>query len=307
MPIHSDIQQAIDRATHLLLVAHRNPDGDTVGSTLALHHALRAYGKKSTPVCIDRIPKELGFLPGVERFVDTFHPEDFDAIVVIDCADLENLTGFYKQYPSFFSSVPLINIDHHPSNKRFGTYQLVRDTSAACSVIMYDLLKDFGYSISSDIATCLLTGILTDTGGFQHSNTSSEVMRTVADLLELGAEIETISAHVFRSKSVPTLRLWGNVLSSMQSAVDKEVIWSSATQDMFSETSTSPEQLSGLIALMYGVPESKATVLLQEREDGKIKGSIRTKNGEDANELAGYFGGGGHKKAAGFVVRTPKP
>jgi len=300
-----DIQSVIHSSQNILLVSHRNPDGDTLGSSLALHLALESLGKHSTPVCIDPVPKELAFLPASERVVDTFRPEDYDLLIVIDCADLENLTGFYKTYPDYFSTTLSVNIDHHPSNKHFGTYQLIRDSAAACAVILLDLLHDLDVSIGKDIATCLLTGIMTDTGGFQHSNTSPEVMQKVAELLRYGADLESIIAHVFRSKSIPTLRLWGKILSDLQSTPDHKIVWGHASLQDFIETQTSSEQLSGLISLIYGIQEAKATVLLQEREDGKLKGSIRTKNGEDANALAAQFGGGGHKKAAGFVVRLP--
>jgi phosphoesterase RecJ-like protein len=301
-----NIQSVINSSQSILLISHRNPDGDTLGSSLALHLALESMGKQATPVCIDPVPKELSFLPASERVVDSFRPEDYDLLVILDCADQENLTGFYKTYPEFFNKVISINIDHHPSNKHFGTYQLIRDTAAACAVIMVDLFQVLDVEITKDIATCLLTGIMTDTGGFQHSNTSPEVMQKVASLLEYGADIEAIISHVFRAKTVDTLRLWGKILRDLQATPDRKIVWGHASKEIFSETHTSSEQLSGLISLIYGIQEAKATVLLQEREDGQLKGSIRTKNGEDANALAAQFGGGGHKKAAGFVVRVPQ-
>lgn len=294
--------QLIYNAHNIALIAHRNPDGDTIGSNLALHLGLKKLLKKSIPICIDHVPTVFNFLPHVDEMLTDFDPGDFDLFVFIDCADVENLSGFYPRFKSFFETKPILNIDHHPSNKNYATVNIVDANKAATALLIYQILKQMKIRFDPEIATCLLTGIITDTGGFQHSNTSPESLAIAADLVDKGAQLEKIMNSVFKSKSLNTLRLWGKVLSDIKFEKDKQLVWSLIGKRDLETLGVSYDDLSGVIALLSGIPEAKVSVLLSEREDGKLKGSIRTKNGADANLFASIFGGGGHKKAAGFVV-----
>ncbi|MEI6221683.1 MAG: bifunctional oligoribonuclease/PAP phosphatase NrnA [bacterium] len=293
----------LQRAQNIAIFSHRNPDGDALGSNLALHLALKKLLIKSTPVCVDHPPAVLHFLPHIDELVTSFDPEDFDLFVFLDCADIETLSGFYPRYKTFFETKLTINIDHHPSNKLYAIENVVDKSKAATALLVYDLLQEMKIRIDPEIATCLLTGIITDTGGFQHSNTSPETLSVASDLTDKGANLEKIVNAVFKSKSLTTLRLWGKALSRISLDKEKNLVWSSVTKEDISELGASYDDLSGVISFMFGIPEAKVAILLAEREDGKLKGSIRTKNGADANELAAFFGGGGHKKAAGFVVK----
>jgi len=291
----------IHQSQTILIIPHRSPDGDTIGSALALFNALREMGKACDIVCKDPVPEEFRFLPNVEE-VNVSEPQyHYDAYFILD-AGATHLTGFHESHPELFDqSLEVVNLDHHKSNDYYGRYNVVDTEAASATMVMYDLFAHLGYEISRHTATCLLTGIYTDTGSLMHSNTDARVMRTATKLLAKGADLRNLSKEVFNTTKISTMRLWGRVMRSAHQNGDK-VTMSIVKRKDFEDTGADYSEMSGVVDYINSVPDSNYSVILTER-DGKVKGSLRTLKEEvDVAEIASGFGGGGHTKAAGFTL-----
>ena len=292
-----------EKAKRIACICHRNPDGDAVGALLGIGLLLeqRYPDKRSTFHCIDPVPETFHFLPGAQRVQGPPTMEPGDAIVIVDCAE-PKLTEMHESHPQLFDgSVPSVMIDHHPNNPLFGTVNfLAPDAASSCEIIVR-LADIWKWEIKSDIATCLLTGVYTDTGGLLHSNTTADVYRTVARLLRAGARQQLIVSAVFRTAKLSTLKLWGRVLEKISVTEEGGAI-SAVTEGDFRATGADYSELAGAIDYVNAVPGMRFSLVLSER-GGKVKGSLRTlRDDVDVSAMAGKFQGGGHKKAAGFAV-----
>jgi bifunctional oligoribonuclease and PAP phosphatase NrnA len=295
------LENALVSAKNILLLIHKNPDGDALGGMLALFLVLNRIGKKVTPACADPVTENLLFLPCAEKVVTDFEVEDFDLVVVLDCGDSRQ-TKFYETKPRLWDgSRKLIKIDHHTTGVEFGDIQLVFPEKSATCEILFEIFLELGIKIRPDIATCLLTGISTDTGSFRHSNTTPNILRLAAKLLRYGANLSTVTKKIYRTTPLPSLKLWGQVLKNLQQT--KNGITMAVVQKKdFMITNAVPANLSGIIDLLSSVPNSQFTILLSE-QNGIVKGSLRTLRDDiDVAKIAKKFGGGGHTQAAGFVV-----
>lgn len=308
MPIlHKDAEQMrllLNGGKRIFTLCHRNPDGDAAGALLGAGLLFEQVlsGKEVSFHCVDGIPDTLSFLPGFARVKGP--PEDLkegDIVVVFDCAE-PKLTEMHTSHPELFDgTIPLINIDHHPSNTRFGTMNLIDPVAASSCEIVVDIAEQLGWPLSGDIATCLLTGVYTDTGGLLHSNTTSAVYRTVARLLRSGARRQMIVQAAFRTAKLSTLRLWGRVLENIALTEEGGAIAAVRESD-FRATGADYSELTGAIDYVNAVPGMRFSMILSERE-GKVKGSLRTlRDDVDVSAMAGKFSGGGHRRAAGFSL-----
>ena len=302
------IESLIRQSKNILLVSHKSPDGDTVGTATAWYEMLTMKGKNCSLVCYDPLPTSLQFLPHAEKYRQDFCLNDFDLIIASD-SGAHHLLGFHETKEGFLTvnsegkfekSLPMINIDHHKTNERYGDVNLVHPEFASTTMLLLEIFQQFGWDITRNIATSLITGIYTDTGSMMHSNTNPLVYRMASYLLSRGANIRRIQKDIFHTIPISTLRLWGRVLSNMYK--DSEGVTIAVVTDRdFIDTGADYSELSGVIDYLNSVPDSKFTVLLTER-DGKVKGSLRTLEDIDVAEIAERFGGGGHKKAAGFTI-----
>lgn len=250
--------------------------------------------------CVDSAPESLLFLPGVLRLQGSPQVQPGDAVVFLDCAD-EKQTGLHATHPQLFDGVPILNIDHHPTNPRFGTVNLVIPEASSTCEIVCGIADALEWHLRPETATCLLTGVYTDTGGLLHSNTSPQVYRTVSKLLRAGARQQLIVSAVFRTAKLSTLKLWGRVLEKINVTEEGGAI-SAVTDGDFRATGAEYSELAGAIDYVNAVPGMRFSMVLSER-DGKVKGSLRTlRDDVDVAAMAGKFSGGGHKKAAGFAV-----
>ncbi len=238
--------------------------------------------------------------------------KDFDLIISCDAGDVEQLGALYEENAEMFHSLPMIVIDHHASNEGFGTVNYIAPTNASTTETLYDLIptitgKKYKF-IDEDIATLLLAGIITDTGSFQHPNTTPKSFEVAAELIDMHARQQEIIRHLFKTKKLTTLRLWGRVLSKIKYDPVHRMVWSTVTREDLSDENASSDETEGLIdELMSNAPGAEVVLLLKEREDGVVSGSLRTKTPMcDATQIAGMFGGGGHRQAAGFKIRNPK-
>ncbi len=301
-----DFQKAankINKAKHVLIVSHRQPDGDTMGSNLALQKALSLYfGITASSVCADPLPYSLKFLTGSKDVHKSFDENEIDLIISVDCSS-KNQMKYPETKPEFFKKkIQLINIDHHASNNNYGDLNMVDPNAASTTMIIYEFLKYLQIPILPGMATNLLAGIYCDTGCFMHTNTTTRVYEIASDLMQCGAKSNEIVKHMFKTKTVEQLKLWGKVLSNIK-VNEKGTIVSKITTNEFEETQATPKDLSGVINYLNSVPNCKMSMLLSEDMKGNVQGSIRTnEGGMDASELSTKFGGGGHKKAAGFTI-----
>ncbi len=294
--------QKFNEANKILCISHKRPDGDTLGASMALYHTFKAMGKEVDLACIDDISERYFFLEGVKKFVKEFNYLDYDLICVSD-AGASYMTKFHEIYPDLFSgAVPVINLDHHASNDNFGTINIVDVNSASTTVLIYKLFTFLNIPISPVVATALLCGIYNDTGSLMHGNTTLEVFEITGKLVELGGKVNIVAKNLFKSTPVKQLKVWGKVLERLTLS-DNGVVASVITQTDLDELEAKSDDTSGVVDFMNAVPGSKFTVLLNEDEKGNVKGSFRTRRDDvDLAFLAGKFGGGGHKKAAGFTM-----
>ncbi len=306
----SQAQQTLEKARRIIILSHRHPDGDTIGSNLGLRFALERIGKSVTSACIDPLPENSLFLHGADYFVNDFRPEDFDLFITVDCG-AHYMTRFHEKYPEILprgqkklgkKETPLINIDHHASNDFFGTVNIVDPEAASATQIVYLFLNFLHSQISRDIATALLHGLYFDTGSFMHSNVTPEVLRIASELMWKGADFSTIVKKQFRTAPIRQLKLWGRIFNRI-SVTPRKLTRSYVLHKDYIECGAKPEDTTGAIDYLNAVPEGRFSSLLSQDGDGKLKGSFRTRDDSiDLSKLAGLLGGGGHKKAAGFSV-----
>lgn len=296
-------KRLIERAGRILAICHKRPDGDTLGSALAMYHGLKQIGKEIDMACIDDVPERFQFIPGISRIVKKFEINNYDLLIVLD-AGASYMTKYHEIYPNIFKEGrEVINIDHHASNDNFGTCNMVDEQAASTTIILFRLFEKWGVKITPVIATALLTGIYNDTGSFMHSNTSMEVFEVAGKLLEAGGKFSLVSRSLFKNTPLSALRLWGRVLENAR-LNEEGVTISVITWKDFEECGANADDISGVVDLLNSVPGSKYTCLLNEDKNGYIKGSFRTRRDDvDLAELAAQFGGGGHRKAAGFTMQ----
>lgn len=306
MPVlRSDAQAVRDLlrpAKRVVCVCHRGPDGDAIGSLLGLGLLIEKYAEKQfVLLCVDAVPEMFTYLPGVHRISKSYVFQEGDVAVTVDTAE-PKLSKMDQSHPTLFDgTVPLINIDHHPGNTRFGTLNIIVPDAASTCEIIVELADQLHWDMSPDIATALLTGVYTDTGGLLHSSTTAGVYRTVARLLRGGARHQLIISAVYRTAQLSTLRLWGRVLEKISISEEGGAI-TAVTEGDFRATGADYSELAGAIDYVNAVPGMRFSMVLSER-GGQVKGSLRTlRDDVDVSAMASKLHGGGHKKAAGFAL-----
>jgi bifunctional oligoribonuclease and PAP phosphatase NrnA len=294
---------ALRAADEVVLACHVNPDGDALGSLLALSLGLRRLGKKTLPTwgTADlKVPHSYGFLPGVDSLVDPGElPENAVTFVALDCGAADRL-GDLEKYAIDTST--LINIDHHPGNDDFGTHNLVVTTVSSTAELVARLLQDLEVEIDRDIATCLYTGVVTDTGRFQYSNSTPETLRLAADLLERGIDAQAVAQEVFESSPFNFLKLIGRVLDRAVLIEDEAFVYSWFTRADLEETGVPFDETEKLIDLVRQTRAARVAAMFKENDEGNFRVSLRSKGPESVGAIARELGGGGHELAAGLTA-----
>lgn len=290
------------KVPNFLLTTHEYPDGDAIGSMLALGLALEKLGKKVTYFSQDRVPGSLKFLPQSAKIRDKLPRREFDVIIALDAGEKKRLGLNFKG----LRYRVLVNIDHHPqaSEKPFGDLNLVNTKVSSTAEILYFLLKDWEI-FDAKIATCLLSGIFTDTGSFQHANTSPRALEIAADLMKRGANLNKIARETYQGKSLAALKIWGRVLTRALQDKKRGVTLSAITQRDFAELGAEPEDLDGVVNIINTAEGTRYALLLSEQENNKIRASLRSEPGRGVNvaRIAAHYGGGGHTLASGFTIK----
>lgn len=294
------IAEALQSRRNVLLLNHVSPDGDCLGSTLALARALWGRGQRATVGSSDGVPAMYRFLPGSDRVVSEIPAgETFDAVVFMECSSPDRAGVLAEKA----AGIPLwVNIDHHLSNTGFGHLVLLDVDAGAVAEVVYPVVRTLHPSIDRDIATCLLTALLTDTGSFHYASVTPQSFLLAADLIRAGASPTTVYAEVYENRSAASLRLLGAALSGLALAEGGRVAWTSVTQAMLRDTGATMEESEGIVGTLRSIRGVQAALLFKEEPEG-IRVSLRAQGGIRANVIAETFGGGGHAAAAGFTVR----
>jgi phosphoesterase RecJ-like protein len=298
----SAFQEEVHKASSILIGTHLNPDGDALGSALAFSLYIDGLGIYNEVLCHHNPPRNLVFLPGVKRITQEAKRPEYDLGVVLDLDAMDRL-GSTEHY--FSTCKRLIVIDHHVPHDKPGDVRVVDSTSAATAVILTRLLMEIGANITAEMATCLLTGIVTDTGSFRFRNTTPDALAVSAYLLEQGGDLNEISEEVFQNKPLYAARLLGHVLESMKLASNDRLAWSVISNDDFVRVGATDEDTEGFVNEMLFVTSVKISTLMTEPRKGRVRVSIRSRGDIDVAEVAREFGGGGHKNAAGCSFELP--
>ena len=292
----------INNAKNVLLFAHSNPDGDTAGSVLAFKEYLESLGKKADIACHDPLPQSLEILTEYSfEFPENLDLQSYDAI--IGCDSVER--GFSSALDSIKKDTVTVILDHHPDITISADVVIIDSKRSSTCEIIYEYFTSQNIHISKNIATYLMIGILSDTGNFQHSNTTSRVMKVSADLLKKGASISKIIQASFANKKISTLKLWGRAFEKAKINPNSGLITTVLTENDITQCDATTEDIGQVASILNTVPGTKFSLVLSERGDGIIKGSLRSEEykGVDVSEIAHLFGGGGHKLASGFEVK----
>ncbi len=300
----SEVASLIRKSDNYLILVHHCPDGDAIASSVALGLMLRSLHKSFDIVCTDPVPPQFAFLPGTGQFKQDFLLGDYEVIITVDCGDSRR-TGFRGRLKDLIRKkrMLLLNIDHHPKNDLHGlaTYNFV-DSHAPCTTyLVYQLLNCLGITLDHKLATCLLTGLYTDTGGFKHPNTTAETLSFASILLAQGARLKDITHHLSQLAPIPRLKLWGLALSRLAHHPDFDIVSTYITEDDIALSGATSKDVAGVAALIGTIPSSVSVIMVQL--DNSIQVRMRTKRRDvDLSKLAIYLGGGGQKKSAGFSV-----
>ena len=295
-------QMEMQKATSVLIGTHLNPDGDALGCALAFSLYVDSLGIYNEVLCHHGPPRNLEFLPKVKEVHQEALRPEYDLGVILDLDAMDRL-GRTEHF--FTTCKRLIVIDHHIPHNAPGDLRIVDSNSPATAVILTNLLMEIGAKITGEMATCLLTGIVTDTGSFRFRNTTPDALSVSAYLLEQGGDLNLISEEVFQNKPLCSAKLLGHVLNNMELACEGRLAWSSVTNEDFNQTGAKDEDTEGFVNEMLSVTSVQIAVLLREPKPGKVRVSIRSRGTFDVAEVARDFGGGGHKNAAGCVFDLP--
>ncbi|MFZ5802938.1 MAG: DHH family phosphoesterase [Candidatus Omnitrophota bacterium] len=297
--------KALREHDHFLLSCHLLPEGDAVGSLLAIDSLLRRLGKKTSIICEDPVPDRLQILAS-ERWQCLSGSKAplsaFKALVTTDCPNLSRLGQVQELITD---ETVIFNIDHHISNGLFGRYNCVHPEASATGEVVYEIFRKMRMPIRKEEAACLYVAIMTDTGSFSYSNTSARSHQIAADLIRTGIAIEKINEAVHATYSLNKIQLYSRLLSRFKTSSDKAIAWVEMKEADLKHSGASYEDSEGFVDFLRNLKEVQVVFFLSELPGtGLVRVSFRSKGNHDVNQIATHFHGGGHKKAAGCVIRA---
>lgn len=304
MSLASKIAETIRNSRSVLIAIHEAPDGDAVGSMLAMGAALRLIGKDVVMYSHDPIPVKHRFLSGWEKVIsDTTLLEGkiFDLFIMLDCGDRNRCGKFMTEYKGYNK---LVNIDHHVSNSMFGDINYVEHSSSCKGEEVYSVIKTLMSNIPTDVATALLTAIYDDTGGMRYISTTSHTLRVAAELVDSGANCSKVSEQLFFSVSKQKVELMSRVFSTLTFCEDSKIAYMVMRLEDLERTKALTEDSEGLIDIPRSVAGVEVAFLVKEVAKDKYKFSFRSRGKVDLNEFCSNYGGGGHKVAAGCTINS---
>ena len=288
-------------AYRILLTCHRNPDGDAIGSELALAELADRIGVGAVIVNRDPTPANLALLPGADRIVvaDTLpedFPGDFDLVITVECPGLDR-TGFEG-----LTRLPILNIDHHPANPGYGVVNYLDEVSPAVGEMVWRMYGEIGIVPTPAAATNLYTALSTDTGDFKYSNATEQAFRTAAEMVDCGAEPAEVAEMVNGNRSEASVRLLGEVLRSLRIEYGGRLAVMTADEEAFRRAQAGPEDTEEIVNIPRSIAGVEVVVFLKQNEPGLVRVSFRSRGTFDVRAVAAGFGGGGHHNAAGCTI-----
>lgn len=295
----------INKAGNILILTHKSPDGDAFGSVCAMGLVLEKMGKKFTIFIPDLIIKAFNFLPGIEKVKNSYDNFDkYDLVVALDAADMGRFP-LNKEELEKFKKKKIINFDHHFVGEDFGYINIKEPDASSTAEVLTKAIRAVRIEIDKKIATCLLTGILTDTHNFSNPATTISSLRVASDLMLYGAKIHDIVKYCFYNKSFLSVKFLGKVFDKLVINKKYNIVISVVTLKDLEEVKEVDEDVTdGIAGFLNDMSDVDVILVLKEQKGGYLKGSLRTtKENIDVSSLAKIFGGGGHKKAAGFTIK----
>src|SRR5437773_9643140 len=293
----SQVVELVEKKDRFAITSHVRPDGDSLGSSLGLYWLLRALDKDVEVTMRDMAPHAYLKLPGAETIrVTPSVNRPYDAVFVIECSDIDRpgLIDLEKQF--------VVNIDHHSTTELFGTINWIDSTASAVGEMIYNLSKATGVRVTKEIAECLYTALLTDTGSFHYSNTTERTFKIASELVRTGVKPAKTAEAIFGSYKWPKIELLSQVLATAKRDDSGHVAWMRQTLEMQEQTNASDEDADGFVNYPLAVSEVEATALFQETGPGLHGTSLRSKGDVNVAKIAEQFGGGGHRNAAGCTL-----
>ena len=289
------IKERLDKSKNVVIASHIRPDGDAIGSLLALGLALRDAGKSVQMVLVDGVPSSFRHLEGSELILKGPAGEH-DTFVTVDAADFKRVGKAFENFGQ-----PDINIDHHLTNENFGKLNLIKPEEVATAAILARHMPEWGYKITKPIAAALLTGIITDTLGFRTSNTNPSALRLCAMLMETGVDMTDLYIKALVKKTFPAARYWGAGLSHLEQK--NGIVWATLTLDDRKKSGYGGNDDADLINMISAIEGNKVGMIFVEQSDNHVKVSWRAlESGIDVSQVAKHFSGGGHAAAAGADI-----
>lgn len=295
-----NIIENIKQAETIVILTHEAPDGDAIGSALAMKVALKQLGKEAD-VVIREFPKVFDFLPGRKEIKLDTNIEKYDLAISLDCADLKRLDG--NEY--FEKAKQTIVIDHHGSNKMYGDFNFVNPVAPACCQILIGMFEYFNIKIDKELGTCILTGIITDTGGFRYSGVTPETFEFTADLLTRGVNVSDIYKRVLETKTKANFELMRRTIDRMEFLEDGKITFTYITNQDLKEVNASVGDHEGLVEIGRDIEGVEVSIFIRQKEDDEntYKISMRSNEYVNVSDICFKFGGGGHEKAAGATMQ----
>ena len=299
------IWDALRAGKRFFIAGHLNPDGDSLGCTLTMTSLLERLGKTVYAYAAPAVGNDLQFLPGLAKMHVGVLPENPDFVLLLECSDRQrggNLESVLSQAKT------LINIDHHLVSDAYGDVNHIDSKASSTAEIIFQLFEESGEDAllpTPDEATCLYTGLVTDTGRFVHSNTTAEALRVGSALVALGADVNQINQVIYFTKSYIELKLLGRALEKMEMRFDNKYSQIILTRRDFESFGATPAQTQGIVSQPTMIPGVEVSALIKEESD-KVSVNLRSRGSVDVSRIAQTFGGGGHARASGFKV-TGKP
>jgi phosphoesterase RecJ-like protein len=294
------LRELCERHDHVMVLGHKDADGDTLGCSLAFGEALRALGKRVSIVIPHPLPQKYSWMPGFDQLLES--PDEaapVDLVLFFDSGSLER-SGSAAAHVN--ENVTIVNVDHHSSNSRYGDVNIIDPQASAVGQMCLDMLEHFGWSISPAMATNLYTALLTDTGGFRHENTTPRALRDASRLAALGADPSFVASMVYKSRPLTTVKLSGLSISTMEVEMDGRLAWARVTRRMLREAGAAMAESEDIIDTLNSLAGIDLAIIFKEIGPRLTKISVRSRTPVDAAALCAQFGGGGHQRAAGAEV-----
>lgn len=297
--MHDAVVSHIRNHDNFVLIAHTSPDGDTLGSALALLRALEKLQKKALVVCENGMPASLSFMPGSDKLSKTADNEGEYTAIAIDCADISRMGACDS---CFKNAKHTINIDHHATNKGYAQINDIVPHAAAVGESIWQIIGELGVEPDKEMAQCIYTAISTDTGNFCYANTTPDTFKTAVELLELGFDLNTTSSKLFRTRSLSKTRMICKCIENLELFFDDQICVSTISKAEMDSIGSDESETEGMIDFIRDIETVKIAVFMREVSQSVYKVSLRSKVDINVSTVAQQFGGGGHKLAAGCTI-----